>query len=322
MSPESSSYSPPFLLSNPHLQTMYPTLFRRVQDVNYSRERLVTDDHDFLDLDWSRTEASERLALVAHGMEGSSRSHYVRGMVRRLNRSGWDALAWNCRGCSGEPNLQRRFYHSGASDDLARIVNHILATTAYQEIALIGFSMGGNISLKYLGEQGTELSPRVKRAATFSVPCDLASSAHALSAPSNTVYMKRFLYYLRPKIREKAARFPGEFDISPLDRIRTFEEFDELYTAPLHGFPNAATYWERCSSKSFLRSIKIPTLIVNALDDPFLRPPSFPRDEAQKNPNVLLETPARGGHVGFVTFSESGAYWSDDRALKFLDTGR
>ena len=312
-----SSYRPPLFFKNGHLQTIYPNLFRHVAGVSYLRQRISTPDDDFLDLDWSPVGA-DRVAILAHGLEGNSTRPYVFGMVRALNRSGWDAVVWNFRGCSGEPNQKVRFYHSGDTEDLHTVLTCVHQRSCYKTSALIGFSLGGNVILKYLGEQAMQLNPKVRAAVVFSVPCDLAASASKMARPENALYMNRFMRMLHEKIRAKRQRFPAEIDDRGFHLMRTFKDFDERYTAPLHGFKSAADYWERASSKSFLTHIVVPTLLVNALDDPFLALPCYPYHEAQVNPCLFLETPNAGGHVGFVSFNNCGEYWSESRALEFL----
>jgi uncharacterized protein len=312
-----SSYRSPFCFRNGHLQTIYPNLFRRVEGVAYIRRRLDTPDDDFLDLDWSCVGA-DRVALIAHGLEGNSTRPYVLGMVRALNRHGWDAVAWNFRGCSGEPNRKLRFYHSGDTRDLHAVVTHVLRNTDYGHLALIGFSLGGNVILKYLGELGREVDPKIRAAAVFSVPCDLAGSSRKMARLENAIYMKRFMSLLHEKIRAKMRLFPDEIHDRGFHRMRTFRDFDERYTAPLHGFMSAEDYWERASSKPLLARIAVPTLLVNALDDPFLPPSCYPCEEAKNSPHLFLETPSAGGHVGFVTFDRDGEYWSESRAVEFL----
>ncbi len=312
-----SSYRPPLFFNHGHLQTIYPNFFRRVSGVGYLRERISTPDGDFLDLDRAPVEAA-RVAIVAHGLEGNSTRPYVLGMVRALNRHGWDAVVWNFRGCSGEPNQKVRFYHSGDTPDLHTVLTHVLQSGRYEKSALIGFSLGGNVILKYLGERALELNPTIGAAVVFSVPCDLASSARKMAGLENRIYMKRFLRMLHEKVRAKMDRFPGEIDDRGFSRMRTFQDFDERYTAPLHGFKSAEDYWERSSSKPFLARIAVPTLLVNALDDPFLALACYPYQEALANPFLFLETPQSGGHVGFVSFDRSGEYWSESRALEFL----
>lgn len=313
---EHSTYRPPPGLSNGHLQTIW-TQFRKVRGVVYRRERITTPDDDFLDLDWAEI-GVKRLAILSHGLEGSTQRPYVLGMVRALQRRGWDALAWNYRGCSGETNRKLRSYHSGETGDLHTVVQHALSRSRHTELALIGFSLGGNITLKYLGEQGTALHPLISRAVTFSVPCDLESGALKLAKPAARLYMLRFLRSLRQKVREKKRMFPGQIDDAGLDAIRTFHEFDNAYTAPIHGFKDAHDYFTRSSSRQFLPAIRIPALLVNAKNDPFLAEPSYPYEEARASAHVFFEAPETGGHTGFIAFTPRGEYWSETRALEFL----
>jgi hypothetical protein len=313
-----SSFRPHPLLANGHLQSIVPTLFRRVGGIVYERTRIDTPDGDFLDLDTSRVGA-ERAAIVAHGLEGNSRRAYVLGMVKAFNEAGWDALAWNFRGCGGEPNRKLRSYHSGASDDLATVVEHALSRGGYIGVVLVGFSMGGNIVLKYLGEEGGKAHPAIAAAATFSVPCDLASAAIEMAKPSNALYMRRFLRMLRGKIQAKMELFPGRIDDRGYERMQTFREFDDRYTAPLCGFESAMDYWARASSRPLLPRIRVPSLLVNALDDPFLAKPCYPYAAAADNPSLFLETPQAGGHVGFVGGRAGFEFWAEERAVEFVE---
>jgi predicted alpha/beta-fold hydrolase len=315
---KASSFRPHPLLWNGHLQSILPTLLRRVTGIAYERVRIDTPDGDFLDLDYSR-QGSDRIVAVAHGLEGCSRRPYVLGMVRAFNRAGWDAVAWNFRGCSGEPNRRLRSYHSGASEDLAAVVDHILSPGRYRRIALVGFSMGGNIVLKYLGELGGRVDPAIRAAAVFSVPCDLESAAMQMGRPANALYMKRFLRMLHGKIRAKMELFPGRIDDRGYRRIRNFLEFDDRYTAPLCGFENARDYWARASSRPLLPAIRVPTLLVSARDDPFLAGPCYPYREAADHLFLHLEVPTSGGHVGFVASGNSGPYWAESRAVEFVE---
>lgn len=312
-----SSYTPPLLFANGHLQTILPTLIRKVAGVDYTRERIATPDGDFLDLDWLRTGA-RRLAVLSHGLEGSSTRHYMLGMARALSRAGWDVVAWNFRGCSGEPNRTISFYHSGATHDLHTVVEHAAGRDDYAELALIGFSMGGNLTLKYLGEGIFPIDPRINKAVVFSVPCDLASSAKKMASKANSIYMTRFLRMLHDKIRAKMEAWPGRLDDADYHRIRTFKQFDDRYTAPLHGFKSAADYYRQASCRQFLDRVTIPSLLVNARNDPFLSAACFPVEQARRSPWLHLETPRSGGHVGFLDFNGAGLYWSERRALEFV----
>lgn len=309
---ETSSYRSPPGFRNPHLQTIWAGKLRRVEAPAYRRERIETPDGDFLDLDRVETGA-RRAVVISHGLEGSAGRTYVRGMARALARRGWDVVAWNFRGCSGEANRLLQLYHSGATEDLDAVVQRVLPD--YDMVSLVGFSLGGNLTLKYLGE--AERDPRIAAAATFSVPVDLAASSVALGRPQNALYMTYFLQSLRAKVLRKAEQFPDEVDVAGLRRIRTFHQFDDRYTAPLHGFLDAADYWARSSSRQFLPGIRIPTLLVNAADDPFLAPECFPRAEAAASTHFYLEVPRHGGHVGFVV--HGGEYWSETRAASFLE---
>lgn len=312
-----SSYVPPLLFANAHVQTIFPTLLRRVRGIRYARERIDTPDGDFIDLDTSKVGA-DKAAIVLHGLEGDSSRAYMLGIVRALNRKGWDALAFNFRGCSGETNRTLRFYHSGETGDLLTVISHVIEKRGYTRLALVGFSLGGNVILKYLGERGQAVSGRIWKAVVFSVPCDLASCSIKLGEPRNRIYMKRFLRMLRAKVRMKMALMPDLINDDGYDRITNFKEYDDRYTAPMFGFKDAYDYWEKASSKPLLRNIAVPTLMVNAADDPFLAEQCYPMEEARDNPALFLEIPDNGGHVGFVSFNKDGEYWSESRALQFL----
>jgi predicted alpha/beta-fold hydrolase len=313
-----STYHPPVFMQNAHFQTIYPTLFRKTDSVFYQRERITTDDHDFLDLDWSRT-GSHNLAVISHGLEGNSHRAYVTGMAKALNQNGWDVLAWNFRSCSGEINHRLRFYHSGAIDDLAQVLQHVMKTDTYKRIALIGFSIGGNMTLVYLGKRARQLNAKITKSVVFSVPCDLRASSLELSKRKNIIYMKRFLVLLHKKIQAKMALFPEQINDRGYHLVKNFRGYDNRYTAPLHGFKNAEDYWAKCSSQQFITSIKIPTLIVNALNDPFLASGCYPAEEASKSAYVYLETPKSGGHMGFIDFNKNNLYWSEKRTVEFLN---
>ena len=308
-------YRAPFPWLGGHLQTLASGLSRGLS-MDYERERIYTPDGDFLDLDWLRLgSASRGLAIIAHGLEGHSRRPYVMGMARAFHRRGYDVLAWNFRGCSGEPNRKLRFYHSGSSDDLHCVVEHAVRRSAFDGIVLVGFSLGGNICLKYLGEQPAEVPPAVRGAITLSVPCDLEASADRLAEPANTLYLRRFLRAMRRKVRGKDKVMPGRLNMDGIDELRDFAQFDERFTAPMNGFASARDYWRACSSRQFLPGVSRPTLIVNAANDPFLPPSCYPLAEAGASSSVCLEIPRHGGHVGFPLRGD--LYWSEVRALHF-----
>jgi len=307
-----STYSNPKILFNNHIETIYPALFRVVNNVNSNRERINTNDGDFLDLDWSLA-GSKKLIIISHGLEGNSQKAYILGMIKAVNHLGKDALAWNYRGCSGEMNLTDRFYHSGATDDLDLVINHAL-NKGYEQIQLIGFSLGGNLTLKYLGEGHKN---KIESAVVFSVPMDLEKSSFKLMKWFNYLYSRRFLESLKKKFKQKMPLLPSPITHNEIDRLKSVFQFDELITAPLHGFKNAQHYYKECSSLFFLPEISTPTLIVNARNDPFLSESCFPYNMLKNHNFVHFETPLKGGHVGFTDFTNP-FYWSEQRVIEFL----
>lgn len=306
----SAAYNPPVLLFNKHLETIYPSLLRKVPFHTPRRERISTPDDDFLDLDWYE-QRSSRLVIISHGLEGSSKRSYVLGMTRALYQAGYDVLAWNYRGCSGEVNRQLRFYHSGATDDLHTVVAH--AAKQYHDIRLVGFSLGGNLTLKYAGEPN--FHPFVTKVMGISVPLNLHSSCLVISRPANWIYTKRFLLSLSAKVRAKPD-LANVVEVGRLNSIRTLLEFDDYFTGPLHGFDGAVDYYTRCSAIRFLSAIKIPTLILNAKNDPFLSEDCFP---TALSSTIQSDYPSRGGHVGFARFGGNGLYWSEMKAVSFME---
>ncbi len=315
--PEIPAYRRPWPLFNAHLETIWPSLFRKVVAPLYRRERIATPDGDFLDLDWLQTGCAD-LAILSHGLEGDSRRHYVVGMANAMAACGWDVLAWNFRGCGGEANVQPRFTHNGSTGDLDEVVRHALASGSYRNVVLIGFSMGGNLTLVYLGRDADRVPGEVRAAVVFSVPCDLAESSVRLAEPGNTLYMKRFLYLMGRKVRRQARRFPDLFPLEGYRDLRNFTDFDDRYTAPLHGFASARHYWEECSSLRYLERVCVPSWIVNARNDPFLGPNCFP----QGGRYIRLVAPEHGGHCGFSTWAEGGPYWSERLATFLLSEFR
>lgn len=312
-----STYKPPLLFKNTHLNTVYKTLFYK-NDIHYTRTRITTDDDDFLDLDFSLV-GSKTLVVAMHGLEGSATSKYMISACNFLNTQNIDCVAVNFRGCSGEDNQQLYSYNSGKTDDVGRIIDYLLNNYDYENIVLLGYSMGGNITLKYLGEH--EFIPSfIKGAVTISVPCDLEGSSNALIRWENSLYIQRFLRTLKKKSVEKIAKFPqNQLNKEAILSAKTFTDFDNAVTAPLGGFKNAKDYWTQSSSKQFLPNIQKPTLIVSALDDTFLSESCFPFMEASANEHLFLETPKYGGHVGFNTaIVGKDDLWSEKRIYKFI----
>jgi predicted alpha/beta-fold hydrolase len=315
------TYKRPCHLFHAHLETIWPALLRRVPQPPYRRERIHTDDDDFLDLDWLQA-SHKRVVIVSHGLEGDSHRHYVTGMAKAVHDAGWDVLAWNFRGCGGEINRQPRFTHNGATEDLEAVINHALQAGRYNTIALIGFSMGGNLTLMYLGREVNKVPAEVKAAVCFSVPCDLAAASSRLAERSNTIYMKRFMRLMGRKVRLQAERFPEEFPCHDYHRLKTFADFDGRYTAPLHGFLDAQHYWQSCSSNQYLDRIRVPVWIVNARNDPFLPPSCFPGGATHYSSSVALISPEHGGHCGFASSSKDQTYWSERLAVYLLSSAR
>lgn len=309
-----SSYRAPRILRDGHVQTLLGALLPAGARPAFAPDTLELADGDRLHLGWRRG-GHRRLLILCHGLEGSLQAAYIRGLAAAAAGSGWDVLAWNYRGCGGVPNRLPRSYHSGESGDLRAVIEH--AAPAYEALALVGFSLGGNLTLKYLGEAPPH--PAVRAAVAVSAPVDLASSADALDQrPANRLYQRRFLRSLLAKAQAKARRFPQA--VGNLDGIRTIRDFDERFTAPLHGFRDAADYYARASARPHLAAIPVPALLLNALDDPLLATPSFPRELAAASPQLHLETPEHGGHVGFL--DHRLRRWHEPRVLAFLEDGR
>lgn len=315
---EHSSYpGPPAWQYNGHLQTLAPGIMRRVQGVEYQRERIATPDDDFLDLDWIRR-GNGRLVILTHGLEGDSNRQYIRGAAKLFSQNGWDVLAWNCRSCSGEMNRAFRMYHHGDIEDIGTVVHHVLQSGDYDTVALVGYSMGANITMKYLGVHGENLPSPIRAAAVFSAPCDLESGAEVLDRWGNAFYRRRFMRALVRKIKVKNAQYPGRLDLSKLRLVERWRDFDEYFSAPICGYRDASDFYKNASAKNFIAGIRIPTLLVNAQNDPILTPACMPDDLARTHPFFHFEMPEHGGHCGFLYRNENEFSWSEQRALEFV----
>lgn len=278
-------------------------LFRNPPLFSFWRERLETPDSDFIDIDHTPFCAGIRsgcVTILSYGLEGNSTRRYTLGMAGALNHRGWDVMARNFRGCSGEMNHTLPLYHGGKTNDL-RLIVHYCVSLGYGGVVLVGFSMGGNQTLKYLGERDRTIPSQVSAAVAVSVPCDMKGVAEVLSLPSRVPYMAYLPRALQQKVEEKHSRFPGRIDIDGLDRIRTFSEFDDRYTIPLRDFDSARHYWRESDCLRLLKHIDVPFLLINASDDPFLSPGCYPNHVAEVNTVMMLGMPPWGGHAGFVT---------------------
>lgn len=323
-----SSYKAPLFLRHPDLQTVLTSKLRPYHKISVVRQRLELPDDDFIDIDVhfsTKIEEEKRAVIISHGLEGNSNRRYMVGMASACAERGWDVVLRNFRGCSGEMNRLPHFYHGGETGDLDFVVRWAIAQ-GYTTLTLIGFSMGGNQTLKYLGEMGRasansgEILPKAVRCAvTFSVPCDFVSGAQKIDEPRNARYLAYFMRSLKAKIRAKATHFPHDIDVTNLNSMTTFTEFDNHYTAPMFGFSSALDYWKQASCKPYLPFISIPTLVINALDDPFLAPPCYPFEEARNNSDLYLEVPHHGGHVGFMSINWANRFWSEVRAVDFIE---
>ena len=315
------AYHPPAIWRSGHLSTIYSGLFRRLPDPGYRRERLELPDGDFLDLDWLEPQEIRKsgtrrdTVVLVHGLEGDTRRPYMVGSAASLAREGYAVCAVNLRGCGGEPNRLYRSYHSGATEDLDAVVHHLATRQPEGRIYLKGFSLGGNLILKYLGEDSVR-ARQIRAAAAISVPIDLRDSLLQLQQLKNRLYARRFLRNLREKIRQKHRLFPDRISQESIRRIRSLKDFDDVYTSRAHGFVDALDYYARCSSLQVLANIRVPTLLLNARNDSFLGPACYPGALAEQHPCLYFEAPAHGGHVGFIL--PGGSYYNELRTIRFF----
>lgn len=307
---------PPRYQYNGHLQTIVPSLTRKVQGVIYQRERLVLSDGDFVDIDWLRQPHHRKLVVLTHGLEGDSDRQYMKGTARLFHLNDFDVLAWNCRSCSGEMNRAFRLYNHGEIGDIGEVIDHALQQKPYDELILVGYSMGGNITLKYAGVNGAKLPSIVKRAIAISAPVNLETSAGLLDWPSNRFYRNRFMKKLARKMTLKATQYPERIDLCKLKQVRRWKDFDDYFSAPVNGYRDADDFYQQASAIHFMSGLTIPTLLLNAQNDPLLSPECFPHELAGQMPTLFLEIPSQGGHVGFMLPGDEYTY-AERRALAF-----
>lgn len=304
-------YKPSLIFKNAHINTCFPTLFRKI-NVSYTRERISTPDEDFLDIDWMKN-GNTKVIVLCHGLEGSSRSKYIQGTARYFSERGWDILAMNYRGCSGELNKKVTFYHMGQTNDLETVLEK---TKEYKELVIAGFSLGANLVLKYMGER--EVYPdNLLCGMAVSPPCDLVSNSVAFRQPKNIIYRRYFVSKLKEKAAQKALLYPTKINMNLISKVVDIEDFDNLFTAPLDGYLDAIDYYEKTSSINFIPNIKKKTLILMPLDDPIMSKKCYPYKEAAENDYIELETPKYGGHVGFSSLF-SKTYWLEKRLFEYV----
>lgn len=311
-----SDFNPSLPFKNAHFNTMYRPLFMK-DTINYKRRRITTWDADFIDLDFS-IKGSKSLVLLIHGLEGSAYSNYMITTSNYLNKNGFDTVSMNLRSCSGEDNLLLKTYHSGKTDDVDFIIKHLIANYNYQNIIIVGFSLGGNLTLKYLGEYN-DIPTQVKGGIAVSVPIDLTSSQAELIKLKNKIYLNEFIKSIKLKMLEKADKFP-DFNLNKelLFKATKFRHLEKQYTVPVFGFKNSEDYWQKASSKPYIPKIKVPTLLINSLDDSFLSKECYPFKEAENSSKFHLLTPNYGGHVGFISSFSDVEKWIEKNITHFI----
>lgn len=306
-----SKYAPNWWAKQMDISSIYAGKIRRKPAINYSRSRLTLPDNDFLHLDWLKS-GNATIAILLHGLEGSSHRPYIMKMAQQYALMGVDSCCVNYRGCSGEPNKAYRTYHSGAIDDLQEVIDEVVSV-GYQNIILHGFSLGANLSLFYAGSK--PFSEPIKAVIAISAPCDLKGCCDQLLLPRNKIYSEYFRRTLVEKLYQKMTIFPDLVSSKEIKSIKTLYDFDRIYTSKAHGFTSAEDYYEKCSANKVLQHIQVPTLILNAQNDSFLSETCYPYAKAEQNPNLYLEVPRHGGHVAFV---DTPMYYSERRAIDFL----
>ena len=311
-----SDYKPKWWLRNGHTNTLYTYFYRKLATPNYQRERWNTRDGDFIDLDFIK-DKHRRLVILSHGLEGNSASQYIIAMANLMSQSQYDVCALNYRSCSGEMNKTQTIYHSGFTDDLHLIVSQL--SDQYDEIFLIGYSLGGNMNLKYSTDGVYPLNKAIKAVVSVSAPIDLAGSSQRISSWYNYQYQYNFLQTLKSKMQIKAAMHPEIIDVKDLKKVKTLIDFDEYFTGPLHGYNGAQGYYDACNALQFLEHAALPTLLISSDDDPFLTPSCIPRKIAKMHKDVYLLATKYGGHVGFTTF-DTEFYWLDYKILDFVNS--
>jgi len=309
-------FSSAWWLRSPHLQTLWPVYFKKRFALDLVDEQVELDDGDFLDIHWSKQQ-SDKVVLILHGLEGSINSQYANSTIHHLEQAGFRAVFMHFRGCSGRPNRLPRAYHSGDTGDLAFIIDHIKMKTGRYPYAVVGFSLGGNVLLKWLGETGAD-NP-AEKAVAVSVPFRLHDAAARLEMGASRIYRDHLMKSLRQTYVDKFKHIESPLGVD-IHSLRSFWDYDDKVTAPLHGFSGVQEYYDRCSSRPFLKEIRTPTRIIHSKDDPFMFESTVPGvDELSSDIDMLLT--AHGGHVGFVSNDVEGSYWFEHKLIEFLSAG-
>ncbi|OGT38713.1 MAG: alpha/beta hydrolase [Gammaproteobacteria bacterium RIFCSPHIGHO2_12_FULL_37_14] len=314
-----NQFKPAWWLPNSHLQTLWPVICRRnIKNLPIERERLDLPDGDFVDLDWIGRQQAGPLVLILHGLEGSIDSHYAKGMLKTIYQQSWRGVFMHFRGCSGEPNRLPRSYHSGETGDVEQVIKILLNREPDLAIAVVGFSLGGNVLLKWLGETG--INNPLKAAIAISVPFELHKAAARIQKGFSKFYQWYFMKCLRERLSYKFQVKPPHVDPLLIYKVNSMYEFDDKITAPLHGFSGVSEYYSISSSRQYLRNICVPTLILHAKDDPFMTEDTIPAKH-ELSSLVQLEVTEAGGHVGFVSgkYPWKPEYWLEKRVPGFLE---
>jgi len=313
-----NQFKPAWWLPNSHLQTIWPAICRsEIKNLFLERERLELPDGDFIDLDWLNREINKPLILILHGFEGSIESHYAKGMLQSIGEQGWRGVFMHFRGCSGEPNRLPRGYHSGDTNDLAFVVRTLIDREPHICLAAVGYSLGGNVLLKWLGETGEE-NP-LRAATAISVPFELHKAAARIQHGFSRFYQWYLLRCACERLLLKFQHVSAPIDVTSLSDVQNIRDFDGKYTVPVHGFSSVDEYYSLSSCRQYLRSIKVPTLLVQAKDDPFMTEDVIPKQD-ELSPHITLEITETGGHVGFVSgkYPWCAQYWLEERIPEFL----
>jgi len=315
-------YEPPPWLRNPHAQTCWSTFMRRRQPMAMRKERLETPDEDFLDIYHVEGDADKPIVILMHGLEGNAESRYIVGMARNLKALGWGSTAVEFRTCGGEINRAPRTYHIGETSDLELVIETLIARYPDRRIYISGVSLGGNVTMKYLGEKGEDVPAQIRGGAAVSCPFDLMASGPHMDNAFYGLYLLYFIPSLRKKALAKAEQYPELLDVDKIQRAKTFYEFDSFATAPMHGFDDAHDYWKKNSCGQFLPHIRRPALLLVSADDPFNPGHTLPHEAVARNPYLVPQFTEYGGHVGFVYGASPlrQRFWAEEQVVRFFET--